>query len=104
MQAPAGKEVGDVGWDGDELIAVRLHLPSVVTDNNSPLPVQRGNILVWEQPLAERQKGTPLEIQARMQKESILFRTLALFGAMAVLVVITFIAVIWFVRSRKPAS
>jgi len=103
MRAAAGQDAGSAGWEGDELVAVRLHLPSVVTDNNSPLNVQRGNILVWEQPLAERQKGTPLEVRARMQKESILFRTLALFGAMGVLVVITFIAVIWFVRSRKPA-
>ncbi|HUQ88354.1 MAG TPA: hypothetical protein VM096_12395 [Vicinamibacterales bacterium] len=104
LLASAGKDVGNVGWDGDELIAVRVHLPSVITDNNSPLKVQRGNILVWEQPLAERMKGTPLEIQARMEKDSILFRTLALFGAMAVLVVLTFIAVIWFVKSREPAS
>ena len=102
MQASAAKDVGNVGWDGDELIAVRLHLPSKVTDNNSPQPVQRGNILIWEQPLAERRKGTPLEIQARMEKESILFRTLALYGAMGVLVVITFIAAIWFVRTRNP--
>ena len=102
MQASAAKEVGNVGWDGDELIAVRLHLPSKVTDNNSPQPIARGNILIWEQPLAERRKGTPLEIQARMEKESILFRTLALFGAMGVLVVITFIAAIWFVRTRNP--
>jgi hypothetical protein len=103
MQQPAGNDPGPAGWDGDELIAVRLHLPSVVTDNNSPLPVARGNILIWEQPLTERLKGTPLTIEARMEKESILFRTLALFGAMAVLVVITFIAAIWYVRSRKPA-
>ena len=104
MQAAAGKEVGNAGWGGDELVAVRLHLPSKVTDNNSPMPIQRGNILVWEQLLTERQKGTPLEIQARMEKESILFRTLALFGAMGVLVVITFIAVIWFVKSRAPKA
>jgi hypothetical protein len=103
MGAAAGKDVGSVGWSGDELIAVRLHLPSVITYQNAPSrKVERGNIVVWEQPLAERQKGTPLEIQARMEKESILFRTLALFGAMGVLVVITFIAVIWFVKSRKP--
>jgi hypothetical protein len=102
MEAAAGKDVGQVGWDGDELVAVRLHLPSRVTDNNSPQPIQRGNILVWEQPLAERAKGTPLEVQARMEKESILFRTLALFGAMGVLVMITFVAVIWFVRTRNP--
>jgi hypothetical protein len=38
-----------------------------------------------------------------METQSILFRTLALFGAMGVLVVITFIAAIWFVRSRKAA-
>jgi hypothetical protein len=104
LQASAGKEVGNVGWGGDELVGVRLHLPSRITDHNSPSRrVERGNILVWEQPLAERVKGAPLEIQARMEKESILFRTLALFGAMGVLVVITFIAVIWFVKSRKPA-
>jgi hypothetical protein len=100
----AAKEVGEVGWDGDELIAVRLHLPSKVTDNNSPSPIARGNILVWEQPLTERIKGTPLEVQARMEKESILFRTLTLFGAMGVLVMITFIAAIWFVRSREPGT
>jgi hypothetical protein len=104
MQASAAKEVGNVGWGGDELIGVRLHLPSKVTDNNSPSPVGRGNILVWEQPLKERIKGTPLEVQARIEKGSILFRTLALFGAMGVLVVFTFIAAIWYVKSREPGT
>ena len=105
MGPAAGQDVGNVGWEGDELIAVRLHLPSVITYQNAPSrKVERGNIVVWEQPLAERRKGTPLEIQARMEQESILFRTLALFGAMGVLVVLTFIAVIWFVKTRKPAS
>lgn len=103
MQASA-QGAGNPGWDGDELVAVRLHLPSVITYHNSPSRrVERGNIVVWEQPLAERMKGTPLTLEARMEKESILFRTLALFAAMAVLVVLTFIAAIWFVRSRKPA-
>jgi hypothetical protein len=91
------------GWDGSELIAVRLHLPSVITYHNSPSRrTERGNIVVWEQLLSERQQGTPIEIEARMETQSILARTLALFGAMAVLVVITFIAVIWFVKNRKP--
>ena len=103
MQAAAGSEVGDVGWRGDELIAVRIHLPSRVDFHNSPSrTIERGNIIVWEQPLAERIKGTPLEIVARMEKESILFRTLALFGGMAVLVTATFAGVIWFVKTRKP--
>src|SRR5262245_30279719 len=105
MQAAAGKGVGNVGWGGDELVAVRLHLPSRVSFHNSPSrTIERGNIIVWEQPLSERIKGTPLDVQARMEKESILFRTLALFGTMGVLVVITFIAVIWFVKSRAPKA
>ena len=102
MGAASGLDVGNVGWDGDELIAVRIHLPSVVDFHNSPSrTIERGNIIVWEQPLAERLKGTPLEIQVRMEKESILFRTLALFAGMAVLAAATFVGVIWFVKTRK---
>lgn len=105
MTAAAGQDVGNVGWNGDELIAVRVHLPSVVTFQNAPSRrVERGNIVVWEQPLAERRKGTPLEIQASMEKESILFRTLALFGAMALLAAATFAGFIWFVKTRKPGD
>jgi len=109
MRASDGQSAEDVskqaGWHGNELIAVRLHLPSKVTFHNSPSKtIERGNIIVWEQPLTERQKGTPLEIVARMEIQSILFRTLALFGAMGVLVVITFIAVIWFVKTRNPEA
>ena len=103
MGDAAGRDVGNVGWSGDELVAVRLHLPSRVDFHNSPSrTIERGNIIVWEQPLAERRSGAPLEIQARMEKESILVRTLALFAGMAVLVVLTFIGVIWFVKTRKP--
>ena len=102
IKTAAGVDVGNVGWNGDELIAVRVHLPSVVTFQNSPSrKVERGNIVVWEQPLAERLKGAPLEIAATIEKDSILFRTLALFGGMAVLVAATFAGVIWFVKTRK---
>ena len=105
MRGSAGQTVGDVGWDGSELVAVRLHLPSKVTFHNSPSKtIERGNIIVWEQALTDRQHGAPLEIVARMETQSILVRTLALFGAMGVLVVLTFIAVIWFVRSRGSQS
>jgi hypothetical protein len=102
MRSAAGQSPGDAGWDGSELIAVRLHLPSKVNWHNLPdRKVERGNIIVWEQPLAERQKGTPLEIVARMETQSILFRTLALFAAMGVLVIATFAGFIWFVKTRK---
>ena len=105
MGAAAGQSVGNAGWDGTELIAVRLHLPSKVTFHNSPSKtIERGNIIVWEQNLADRQKGASIEVMARMETQSILFRTLALFGAMGVLVVLTFIAAIWYVKTRKPGT
>ena len=104
MGASAAHQVGDVGWEGDELIAVRLHLPSEVDYHNTPSRSgERGNIFVWDQPLTERLKGTPLIIEARMEKESILFQTLALFAGMAVLAALTFVGFIWFVKTRKPA-
>ena len=102
--AATGGDPGNAGWDGSELVALRLHLPSKVTFHNSPSKtIERGNIIVWEQALAERRKGAPIEVVARMETQSILFRTLALFGAMAVLVVMTFVGFIWFVKTRKPA-
>jgi hypothetical protein len=102
MKSAAGQPVANVGWDGSERIAVRVHLPSKVTFHNSPSrSIERGNIIVWEQALNERQKGAPLEIVARMETQSILFRTLALFAAMGVLVIATFVGFIWFVKTRK---
>ncbi len=96
-------EIGDVGWTGNELVAFRVHLPSRIHFHNSPLGVERGNILVWEQPLRDRLAGMPLRMEARMETESILYRTLWLFlgtftAAMAVLALI-----IWWV-SRKGRS
>ena len=102
VQAAAGKDVGNVGWEGNELVAFRLHLPSKVEFHNSPSrTIERGNIIVWEQPLVDRQKGVPLELTVRMETESILFRTLALFAVMIAAVAVTFAATIWFVKTRK---
>lgn len=103
--AAAGRDVGDVGWSGRELVAFRLHLPSRVTFHNSPSKeIRRGNIIVWEQPLADRRQGTPIAIDVRMDSESILVNTLLLFGGMIVLVAITFVVFIWFIRSRGAAE
>ncbi len=99
--ASAGRPVGEVGWSGRELAAFRLHLPSKIAYHNAPSrQVERGNILAWEQPLAARAAGTPVSIEVRMETESILYRTLALFGTMMVLVAITFGLVIWWVARR----
>ena len=96
----AGRGSGRAGWSGRELVAFRLHLPSKITFDNSGHGVRRGNILVWEQPLADRLAGTPLTLDARMQTESILYRTLWLFGATFVAVAAAFVLVIWWVMRR----
>ena len=85
------KAVGDVGWKGSEKVAFRLHLPSKITYHNAGVQnFKRGNILVWEQTLSDRIRGTPLVLDARMQTQSILYRTLLLFGATFVAVAVTF--------------
>ena len=98
------------GMTGDEIIAFRLHLPARIRFQNSrwldrdeSRPASRGNILTWEQRLRERLKGSPIAyaedktpdvMEARMDRESILYRTLWLFGiafASALLVLATLI-------------
>jgi hypothetical protein len=63
-------------------------------------PPRRGNILVWEQSLAERLRGTPLTLEARMQTQSILYRTLWLFGATFVAVALSFGVLLWWILRR----
>jgi hypothetical protein len=94
----AGKDVGNVGWSGSELVAFRLHVPSRVEFHNTLSEnLLRGNILVWEQPLAARRAGQPLDIQVRMQTQSILFRTLSLFAISGLAAFIVLAALIWWV-------
>lgn len=103
--AATGREVGSVGWSGRELVAFRLHLPSRVTFHNSPTKdIRRGNIIAWEQPLDARRQGVPVDIDVRMDSASILANTLLLFGAMIVLVAVTFAGFIWFIRGRGASE
>ena len=98
--APAGKEV-TTNWNGDELVAFRLHLPSkVVHQNAGPGNPRRGNILAWEQPLAERLRGSPLILETRVETQSILYRTLWLFGITVLAVAVLFAVVIWLILRR----
>ena len=97
----AGKPAGDVGWKGNELVAVRVHLPSRIRYHNAgPDNMRRGNILVWEQTLTERQAGKPLEAEARMDETSILYSTLVLFGISALLALLVFASAIWWVARK----
>jgi hypothetical protein len=106
LNAAAGKPVGDVGWKGDELIAVRVHLPSRIRYHNAGAGnLRRGNILVWEQPLSDRQTGKPLEIEARIERTSILYSTLVLFAVSGLLALVVLAALIlWVVRKGKRAG
>jgi hypothetical protein len=96
----AGRDVGQVGWNGGELVAFRLHLPSKIEYHNTRRDIGRGNILAWEQPLAERLRSVPLTLDAVMQSQSILYSTLWLFGSTFVAVALTFVVVIWWVLRR----
>ncbi len=95
----AGQQV-NAGWMGQELVAFRMHLPSEIPFHNSPSGVQRGNILEWEQPLADRLKGAPLDLQVQLEPESILYTTVILFGATVVAAAVTFALLIWWVARR----
>lgn len=96
-------DVGDVGWTGDERIAFRVHLPSRIKFHNSRLGIERGNILVWEQTLRDRLAGAPLRMEARMETESILYRTLWLFGGTFIAAMLVLATIVWWV-SRKGRS
>lgn len=107
MRAPAGRALAGANWHGKELVAVRLHLPSrIVYHNAGAGNPQRGNILGWEQPLTERLRGQPVVIEARIDAQSILYRTLFLFAATFAAVTVGFVLLIWWIvkRGAKPAQ
>jgi len=101
----AGRQVSDVGWDGKELIAFRMHLPSRITYHNAPSHrTERGNILEWEQPLADRIRGMPIDIDVQLETQSILARTLLLFATTAVAALATLGLVIWWIARRGQGA
>lgn len=101
---PAGKPVNGVSWTGAELIGFRLHLPSRIVYHNAPSrSVERGNILSWEQLLSDRLSGQPLEIEVRMEQQSILYRTLTVFGAAAAAALFLLAAAVYWVWRRGRA-
>jgi hypothetical protein len=94
----AGKDVGDVGWTGQELMAVRVHIPSRVTHHNAPSHmIERGNILSWEQSLKARLAGEPLRVEAHFGVQRILVLTVALFLAAMATAAVTVAGLIWWV-------
>jgi hypothetical protein len=102
--AAEGKPVGDVGWDGTEVVRFKVHLPSEILYENADGDVERGNILEWEQPLTARLAGDALLLEAHIATESILQQTLLLFGSTIVAAAVTFGGVIWWVLRRGRAA
>lgn len=99
----AGREVGNVGWTGEELVAFRMHLPSRIPFHNAPSrEIERGNILSWEQPLRARLSGEPVAIDVRLEADSILYSTLLLFGASILAAALAFgLVLLWIMRKGR---
>jgi hypothetical protein len=109
---PGGAAAGDAGnldagggaWIGDERAAVRVRVPSTVLFENATSDVQRGNMLVWEQPLAARLSRVPIELHVDMASSSILSSTLVLFGAAVAAAALMFAVVIALVVRKGRAA
>lgn len=97
------------GWNGSEIVAFRHHIPSKIVyhnsrdlETNAPATYARGNILAWEQHLADRLDGRPVTIEVKMESKSILFRTLWLFGGAFLAAVLLIVLMVWWFM-RKGA-
>lgn len=104
------------GLTGDELVAFRLHLPARIRFQNSRYldrdesrPAARGNIVTWEQRLRERLAGKPIAyaedrrpdvMEVRMDRQSILYRTLTLFAIAFVAALLVIAGLIWLTMRR----
>lgn len=102
---------------GDEIVAFRLHLPARIRFQNSHYldrpesrPTSRGNILTWEQRLGQRMEGKPIAyaadrtsdvMEVRMDRQSILYRTLWLFGLAFLAALFAIAVVIWLTMRRR---
>lgn len=98
---------GKVNWDGSELVAFKLHLPSKIVyhnvrklSDNTAGDVERGNILTWEQTLADRRAGKTIDMDVRMESESILYRTIWLFSGAFAAALLVLATIVWLTVRR----
>jgi len=94
-----GRPVSNVGWDGSEIVAFRMHIPSEILFHNAS-EAQRGNILEWDQPLSARLTGEALDLQVNMEPRSILYSTLLLFGGTVLAAAAAFAIAIWLIARK----
>jgi hypothetical protein len=101
--------LANYGWNGSEIVAFRVHVPSRIQhhtardlETDEPTQASRGNILSWEQHLADRLDGQPVNVLVEMESESILHQTLWLFaGAFTSAVVVLVLLIWWTMRKGK---
>ncbi|CAN5600303.1 hypothetical protein BH23ACI1_BH23ACI1_06810 [soil metagenome] len=98
-----------VGWTGREIVAFRVHLPSRIRYHNArdidtleTHDTERGNILRWEQYMADRLDGVPIDVEVRMDSQSILYQTLWLF-ATAFLAAVSLLGFLVWLMFRRGA-
>jgi len=111
VSPPAGKDPGAVNWDGSELMAFKLHAPSKIRFQNVKKldgtngSTERGNILTWEQTLADRRAGKPIDMVVRMEATSILYTTVWLFVGAFAAAVLVLVLLIWMtIRKGRRAK
>ena len=99
--------LGDYGWDGSEIVGFRVHVPSRILhhtardlETDEPTSASRGNILAWEERLADRLDGEPVNILVEMERESILHQTLWLFAGAFVSAVLVLVLLIWWTMRK----
>jgi hypothetical protein len=118
--AVASDALSRVGLTGNEIVAFRLHLPARIRFHNSHYldrpesrPPARGNILTWEQRLSQRLEGQPIAyardrtgdvIEVQMDRQSILYRTLWLFGLAFLAALVVIAGLVWMAMRRAPAD
>ena len=116
LSKPANPGALTAGLTGDEIVAFRLHIPARIRFQNSRYlekdesrPAARGNIITWEQRLRERLQGKPIAyaedrtpdvMEVRMDRQSILYRTLWLFGIAFVAAMLVIAGLIWLTMRR----
>jgi hypothetical protein len=116
LSAPPPAVAPPPAWRGDEIVAFRLHLPARIRFQNSRYlerdesrPASRGNIVTWEQRLHQRVLGKPIAyaedrtpdvMEVHMDRESILYRTLWLFGIAFAAALLVLATLIWLTMRR----
>jgi len=103
--ASANTPPPNAGWDGSELVAFRFHMPSRINFHNAPArEVERGNILSYEQTLDQRMAGHPVDVEVRMDAQSIFLRTMTVFFSAVVAALMLLVAAVWWVRKKGQTA